>query len=462
MDGSGTDSYRSKLNMRWLASRPSGLLTVVVFTGMLAITWLMATPYGWDNDEAGHYWTARDIYEAGSLPDGDAFPEIILPTAPFNEAGLYRYHALPPTYYLTTAFLFNLNPTRIGDYTPGLLSGRLLSGLSFVTAIVFIYWLAHDLCAGRQSTAVLIAASCAMVPKMTSLGASFTADSFALVASAVVAWTTIQATSRGWSWRSTILVGAAIALVLMSRPSALPILFLPAFMFTLSIKSGIFQWLGKIPALLALALVPNSWWMIRNWLNLKGDWLGAATHLNYLNLQGLPYGTKEVALFKGTEAGFSGIHDMLINSDWLLRFNTRLWLTERYNNGNSLGLLLAIILVVVVAASVFITIRGLKDDQTGSLSPQMRFIPTALLISFCIAASLSAFNSYTNGIFVIGRFAVPSLVLLIAATTAIVSQSSNLIGRLAAPTLTCIMAVAHLAYWGGFLLPDLLRQANYG
>ena len=448
--------------MRWIVSRPSSLLTVIMFTGMLAITWLTATPYGWDNDEAGHYWTARDIYEAGALPDGDAFPEIILPISPFNEAGLYRYHALPPTYYLTTAFLFNINPTRIGDYTPGLLSGRLLSGLSFVTAIVFIYWVAHDLCAGRQSTAVLIAASCAMVPKMTSLGASFTADSFALVVSAIVTWTTIRATNRDWSWRSTVLVGAAIALVLMSRPSALPILFLPAFMFILSIELGIFQWLRKIPALLALALLPNSWWIIRNWLNLKGDWLGAATHLNYLNLQGLPYGTKEVFLFKGTEAGFSGIHDMLINSDWLLRFNTRLWLTERYNNGNGLGVLLATVLVVVVAASILITIRGLKADQTGLLSPQMRFIPIALLISFCLAASLSAFNSYTNGIFVIGRFALPSLVLLIASTTAIVSQSSNLIGRLAAPILTCLMVVVHLAYWGGFLLPDLLRQTNYG
>ena len=49
-------------------------LTVMVFAAMMAVVWLTATPFSWDNDEAAHYWTARDIYEAGELPGPGAFP----------------------------------------------------------------------------------------------------------------------------------------------------------------------------------------------------------------------------------------------------------------------------------------------------------------------------------------------------------------------------------------------------
>ncbi len=424
---------------------------------MMALIWLTATPFGWDNDEAAHYWTARDVYEAGELPGTDAFPGIILPEPPFEEAGLYRYHALPPTYYAVTALLFNLDPYRIGDYTPGLLAGRLLSGLLYTAAILFIYGLARDLSGGNRSAAVFIAIACALVPKMASLGASFTADSFALAASAFVTWATIRATARGWSWGATAMVGAAAALVIMSRPSALPILLVPGFMFLLSYRRALTPWLKRGSLLLAVAVLPNGWWLARNWQNLNGDLLGATTHLDYLDMRGLPYRTNEVHLFKATDTGFNSVHEMLLGSDWLLRFNTRVWLSERYDDGSGLGMLLAIVLLIAVLAAAAIA-GGEWRGVTERLSIEVRTAPLLLLVAFVISAGFAAMNSYNDGIFVVGRFALPSLVMFLAATTTIVSRRPDRIGRLAAPLLTSVMLVVHLAFWGGFLLPDLLRQ----
>lgn len=432
-------------------------LTVFVFAAMMAVIWITATPFSWDNDEAAHYWTARDIYEAGELPGPDAFPEIILPGPPFEEAGLYRYHALPPTYYAVTALLFNLNPSRIGDYTPGLLAGRLLSGILYTAAVVLIYGLARDLSGGRRSAAALIAIVCGLVPKMASLGGSFTADSFALAASVFVTWATLRAVRREWSWGATAIVGAAAALVIMSRPSALPILLVPGFMFILSFRRGVTPWLKRGSLLLAAAVLPNGWWLIRNWRNLGGDLLGATTHLDYLDLRGLPYGTNEVNLFKATETGFGGVHKMLLGSDWLLRFNTRVWLSERYDDGSGLGMLLAMVLLIAVLAAAAIAGGG-WGGANGGLSVEVKTAPLLMLAAFVIAAGFAAMNSYNDGIFVVGRFALPSLVLFLAATTAIVSRRADRIGRLAAPLLASVMLVVHLAFWGGFLLPDLLRQ----
>ena len=380
----------------------------MVFAAMMAVIWLTATPFSWDNDEAAHYWTARDVYEAGELPGLDAFPEIILPEPPFHEAGLYRYHALPPTFYAVTALLFNVNPSRIGDYTPGLLAGRFLAGILYTAAVVLIYGLARDLSGGRRSTAAFIAIASALVPKMASLGASFTADSFALAASVFVTWATLRAAARGWSWGGTAVVGVAAALVIMSRPSALPILVFPGFMFLLSLRGGLADWLKRGSLLLVVAVVPNAWWLVRNLRNLGGDWLGAATHLDYLDLRGLPYGTNEVRLFKATEAGFNGIHEMLWRSDWLLRFNTRVWLSERYDDGSGLGLLLAIVLLIAVLAAAVIAGGGRRGGGTRRLSLEVRLAPPALLAAFAIAAGLAALNSYNDGIFVSGEIRVTS------------------------------------------------------
>ncbi len=436
------------------------LFALLAFAAMIALTWLAATPFSWDNDEAGHYWTARDIYADGGLPDQDAFPGVILPDPPFRESGLYRYHALPPTYYVSAAVLFNLMPGQVGDYVPGLLAGRLLSAAFFVLTVGFVYEFVRRLNGDRRPAAALTAAACALIPKMASLGGSMTADSFALAVVAFVALATVRVVQSTWSWRATITLGAAAALVLMSRPSALPILILPAVMFLFHLRHGIGAWLRRGLLLAAIAVLPNAWWLIRNWRNLDGDLLGATTHLEYLDLRGLPYQTNEVYLFKALETGFSGLHEMLLQSDWLLRFNTRVWLSERYNDGSGLGILLALVLLVLVVTAVSVAVRRQQTPGVAALPLPQRFIPLILLAAFLIAAGLAAFNSYNDGIFVVGRFALPPLALFIAATTAAVSRSDGPLGRYAAPALAGLMLVVHAAFWAGFLLPDLLRQVG--
>ena len=425
---------------------------------MIAIAWLTATPFAWDNDEAAHYGTSRDIYEAGGLPGGDEFPEVILPGVAFQDAGLGKYHSLPPTYYATTALLFNLNPGNVGDYTPGLLAGRILSAVLYVLAIFFIYELVRTLNGGRFLPAAATASACALIPKMASIGGSFTADSFALAAVTFLALTTVRAVHRQWTWRATFLVGLAAALVLMSRPSALPILFFPAIMFFFHLPSGLVGWLQRGLLLVATTVLPNSWWLVRNWRNLDGDLLGATTQVEYQYSLGLPYATDEIFLFKASETGFSSIPEMILQTDWLLRFNTRLWLSERYDNGSGLGMFLAAVLVVVTVAALIVAVRGAGCSPGKSLQPAQRFVPLALLVVFLIAAVMTANNNYTHGLYVVGRYAMPPVALVIAATVAMASRLDSPLGRYAAPAVALVMFAVHAPFWARFLLPDLLRQ----
>ena len=46
----------------------SPLLSVITLAIGIVVLWIALTPFSWDNDEQGHYWTARDIYEVGHLP----------------------------------------------------------------------------------------------------------------------------------------------------------------------------------------------------------------------------------------------------------------------------------------------------------------------------------------------------------------------------------------------------------
>ena len=443
-----TAFFRRRPHLAWL----------IAFAALVAIVWLTATPFAWDNDEAAHYGTSRDIYEAGGLPGGDEFPEIILPGTPFEDAGLGKYHSLPPTYYAATALLFNLNPDAVGDYTPGLLAGRILSAVLYVLAVFLVYEFVRTLNGGRHLAAATTAAACALIPKMASIGGSFTADSFALAAVTFLALATVRAVQSRWTWRATFLVGLAAALVLMSRPSALPILFFPAIIFFFHLPSGLAGWLQRGILMAITTILPNSWWLVRNWRNLNGDLFGATTQVEYQYSLGLPYATDEVFLFKASETGHSSIPEMILRTDWLLRFNTRLWLSERYNDGSGLGMFLAAVFVALIVAALVIAIRGAGRSPGRALQPAQRFVPLALLVVFLIAAVMTANNNYVHGLYVIGRYAMPPAALLLAATVGMTSRLDSPLGRYAVPAVAIVMVAVHITFWTGFMLPDLLRQ----
>jgi ABC-type Na+ efflux pump permease subunit len=205
-------------------------------------------------------------------------------------------------------------------------------------------------------------------------------------------------------------------------------------------------------------VLPNSWWLVRNWRNLDGDLFGATTQVEYQYSLGLPYATDEVFLFKASETGHSSIPEMILKTDWLLRFNTRLWLSERYNDGSGLGIFLAAVFVAVTVAALVIAIRGAARSPDKVLQPAQQFVPLALLVVFLIAAVMTANNNYTHGLYVIGRYAMPPVALLMAATVAMASRLDSPLGRYAAPAVAIGMFAVHIAFWAGFMLPDLLRQ----
>ncbi len=430
---------------------------VVLAVGVVAV-WVVLTPFAWDNDEQGHYWTARDIYADGGLPSASDFPSIIVPQPPRQGAGQFRYHALPPTYYLVLAGLFNLQPGADAGLFPGALIGRAFSALLYVVAVVAVYRMAWLFTGEDERTAAFLAAAFALIPQVASAGASITADTFALASISVVGWASGRATSRGWDRSSVVLVGLAAALVLMSRPTALPMLIFPAVLLAVHAGRSAGRWLTKGLTIAALAIIPNLWWLVRN-LALLGEPFGSTAHLRAMAEHGVYTASEEFGLYKATVAGLDGLPDLLFSTDWLLRFHSRMWFTGRYEQLGLVGWALVGSLALGAAIALAIAFRVIRPDASGLPAAAARVIPVTLLAVLAASAVVPALMSLEYGTFVVGRFSTPALGLFLVAAFSLVAASGlGRWGRHLAAAFAALMAVAHLLFWAGFLLPDLAME----
>jgi hypothetical protein len=433
----------------------SPLPAVVALALGVVVTWIVLTPFSWDNDEQGHYWTARDIYLDGRLPVSNEFPAAMFPSQPKQAAGQFRYHALPPTYYVIVAALFNVQPGADAGLLPGALIGRGFSAFLYVLAVVAVYHMARLFAAGNEDVAALLAAGFAMIPQVASTGASITADALVLTSVSLLGWASVHAVRRDWDWTATACVGLASALILMSRPSALPVLLVPMVMFAGSARRDMRKLVIKAMAIVGLAVVPNLWWMIRN-LVMFGEPLGATAHVGYMDVKGVYAATSEFAMYKA-ESGWIGLPNLLFSTDWLLRFHTRLWFTGRYDSLSLFGWILAAALTASILIAILFAIGRLRPQcDMGIPKPLVRVTPAALLVVFVATACLAALTSLEYGAFVVGRFSTPVLGLFLVATMGLfVTTRWKVLSRGLVATFVASMMVGHLVFWVGYVLPDL-------
>ena len=434
----------------------SPLLAVITLAIGIVVLWIALTPFSWDNDEQGHYWTARDIYADGHLPSANEFPAVMLPSAPKQAANQFRYHALPPTYYLIVAALFNFQPETTAGFMPGALIGRGFSAFLYVLAVVAIYFMARLLVSGDEDVAALLAVGFALIPQVASTGASITADAFVLTSVSLMGWASAYAVRRDWDWSATVYVGLASALILMSRPTALPVLLVPVVMFVTCVRRDVWQGLIKAVAIASLAVGPNLWWMIRN-LIIFGEPLGATTHVGYMDVRGVYAATSEFAMYKGG-SGWTGLLDLLFSTDWLSRFHTRLWFTGRYDSLSLFGVILAATLAMNILIAILFAVGRLRS-RVDILRRGITTMPAALLTGLVATAVLAAVTSLEYGTFVVGRFSTPVLGLFLTATLGIFTTTRwTMLGRALVASFCAVMMVGHLVFWAGYVLPDLAGE----
>ena len=435
----------------------SPLLSVITLAIGIVVLWIALTPFSWDNDEQGHYWTARDIYAVGHLPSVNEFPAVMLPSAPNQAPNQFRYHALPPTYYLIVAALFNFQPEATAGFMPGVLIGRGFSAVLYVLAVVSIYFMARLLVSGDEDIAALLAVGFALIPQIASTGASITADALVLTSVSLLGWASVHAVRRDWDWPATAFVGLASALILMSRPSALPVLLVPVVMFAGCARRDMRKLVIKAIAIVGLALVPNLWWMIRN-LAIFGEPLGATSHVGYMDAQGIYAATTEFAMYKGN-AGLTGLLDLLASTDWLLRFHARLWFTGRYDSLSLFGVILAATLTTNILIAISFAVGGLRS-RVDIQRPGITMLPAAILTGLLATAVLAAVTSLEYGTFVVGRFSTPVLGLFLTATLGLFTTTRwTTLGRVLVASFGAVMMVGHLVFWAGYVLPDLAGEA---
>ena len=423
----------------------------------VAVVWITLTPLSWDNDELGHYWTARDIYARGSLPPPEDFPSIMLPRAPHPGAGQFRYHALPPTYYLALAGLFHLQPADAGGLPYGALAGRGFSALLYVIAVIAVYRMARLLAGGDERAAAFLAAGFALIPQVASTGASITADALALTAACLTGWACAHAAARNWDARSAAFVGLAAALVVMSRPTALAVLLVPAVLFAMHAGRDARRWVATGLPMAGLTLLPNSWWLIRSFA-IHGEPFGSTAHVHHMATEGVYAATNEFALYKG-EPGWFGLPDLLFSTDWLWRFHTRLWFTGRYEDLGLLGWVLAGALAICLGIAVATALGIVRPRSSSPLHSAARATPLALLAALIATGLPAALTSREYGTYAVGRFSTPALGLFLAATIGVlVTTRWAGCGRSLAAAFAASMAVIHLVFLAGFLIPDLAGE----
>jgi 4-amino-4-deoxy-L-arabinose transferase-like glycosyltransferase len=279
------------------------LLLIMVAYGLLAITYLLATPPLEASDEYKHYPVVQHIQTHQQLP-------ILDPESP----GLWLQEgAQPPLYYLLTAVLtwpidtsdlselhqkneqaFIGNPNQVGNknlilhdpvreafpwqgsvlaiYLIRLASIVLGMGTIGVTAV-----LVHRLFS--PTTALLAAALTAFNPMFLFVSAAVNNDSLAILLGHVglllllAIWQTAPTLRTGW-WRY-VLLGGVIGLGMLSKLSVGGLLLLTAVTLAwLSWRKRQWPlfWLGG-PLVLFTSLLVSGWWLARNWL-IYGDLTG--------------------------------------------------------------------------------------------------------------------------------------------------------------------------------------------
>ena len=382
-------------------------------------------PANFDFDESAHLGTIADVRQFGGLAPAERFPEIV-----FDLPRGVTYHHLPPLPYLLMAGI-----TALGQTEPtgaGVLGvARAFSALFAVVTVLGAGVAARNLhqagierrsgigessggeSDGLWTAAAVVTAGLTLMPSLHAMGAAATTNTWAFASVGLTTAAATWAMRGGWSRGATIALAACAAFVVAVRPTAYPVLLLiPLAMLAAGLSPRAAA--PRLGVIAAVALVVNSWWLIRQGL-VTGDPLGTVIHVQQ-HLDGNYLGTiRESTLWTRADAPWPQ-WTLVTSSDWLWVALSRMLVRQTWIDPLTLALwaILALAPAVVVVAA---RIRGERAAWAAAW-PFVIGGLAAAASAFAAAVTLSAqvgWYAYLRDMFILALPLVVAIAALAAA-----------------------------------------------
>jgi 4-amino-4-deoxy-L-arabinose transferase-like glycosyltransferase len=256
--------------------------------GLLLTLWAVMTPMFQAPDEFTH-WDAsvRVALDKGWPPPGEALniaaaqaaqvtnftiPPADRPTFGALQQQAPGYHDFvnqmtqhPPTYYLLAGTVLDTIDFTQHRWDAGVLALRLLD-VVLVAPLPLLTWATVRRLTRSPRTALVAATALFAVPQLAQIGASVTNDAPVILLGGVVVWLTTRVLTGDRTWRTTLVLGAALGLMLAVKGTAFPAVPFVALAVllggtsTVPLRTRLLQTLGTGVVTAAL----GAWWWIGN------------------------------------------------------------------------------------------------------------------------------------------------------------------------------------------------------
>lgn len=267
-------------------SRAEGWSVAALTAAFLLIVtlWAVLTPLYDAPDEPLHLNSAVRLAEGGGWPDpGDAeldamilgamaeagqpaetrstFAELRAANPGYN--GLDQMTQHPPLYYLYAAGVLTVIDFMDVRADLALLAVR-LSGLLFALPWVFLSWASVRRLTGSPRAALVAAAAPLAVPQLAHILGAVSNDGLTAVMGAVIVYFGVRAMTGDRGWLPAIGMGSALAVALLTKATALPMIAFVGIVLLL--------WPASLPlrsriartAVGAAVSLAGGWWWVRN------------------------------------------------------------------------------------------------------------------------------------------------------------------------------------------------------
>jgi 4-amino-4-deoxy-L-arabinose transferase-like glycosyltransferase len=257
------------------------------FTVALTL-WALLTPMFQAPDEVVHFdaavrvaegdsWPApgEALFRAASLAAQDSITTV--PTAdrpswadleaahPGTTTDVNQMTQHPPTYYLLAGTVLDTIDFTQHRWDAGVLALRLLD-VVLVAPLPLLTWATVRRLTRSPRTALVAATALFAVPQLAQIGASVTNDAPVILLGGVVVWLTTRVLTGDRTWRTTLVLGAALGLMLAVKGTAFPAVPFVALAVllggtsTVPLRTRLLQTLGTGVVTAAL----GAWWWIGN------------------------------------------------------------------------------------------------------------------------------------------------------------------------------------------------------
>lgn len=248
------------------------LLLVVLLNNLL---WAAIIPFDGAPDEIHHFEVVQFIMDHRRLPVFGEGRDLYIRIDPNTRDGkvLGLYATQPQGAYLLEAICASLIP--LSGRSEGYLSARLASVVTGTITVLLAYQIAKLLFSPKKQLVWGLPILVAFVPQVTYVSAYVNQDAFTMMVTSLVLWLWVLGMAKGWSWRSCIALGIALALVGVGRQNGWVVAFpLLPLVLLLSLRGSVKEMLERLVMVFAPSFCVLGWWFARN-RHLYGDILAS-------------------------------------------------------------------------------------------------------------------------------------------------------------------------------------------